>query len=73
MAQPSFLRLAISNGTPLKALKVSLLVGTTLTLINQWQMMIEHHMVDMFCLTCTFIVPYMVVTFTLVSEAKKNL
>jgi hypothetical protein len=67
---PSFLSLALKKGTQIKALKVSLLVGTTLTLINQWENVMGHHAVDMFCLTCTYLVPYLVVTYTVSHEAR---
>ena len=70
---PSVYQLAFKRSTQIKAVKVSLLVGTTLTLINQWQMLIGHHTVDMFCLTCTYLVPYLVVTYTVVREARNNL
>ena len=70
---PSVYQLAFKRSTQIKAVKVSLLVGTTLTLINQWQMITGQHSVDMFCLTCTYLVPYLVVTYTLVREAKLKL
>lgn len=60
--------LAVSNGTPKRAARMSLIVGTLLIFINQWEALTGQTAVDWLKLVLTYTVPYVVTTYTSVSK-----
>lgn len=60
--------LAISRGTPVRAAKLALVVGTLLVLINQWEAVVGKAAVDWLKGLLTYCVPYLVSTYTSVSK-----
>lgn len=60
--------LAVSHGTPVRAARLALLVGTLLILINQWEAVTGHTEVDWLKVVLTYCVPYLVSTYTSVSK-----
>lgn len=61
-------RLAVSSGTPARAAKLAVVVGTLLVLINQWEAVIGAGTVDWTKVVLTYCVPYLVSTYTGVSK-----
>ncbi len=57
-----FLRQAASNGIPLRALGVALVVGPILTIINQFEAIVQLEGLDLGKLALTMLVPYCVAT-----------
>lgn len=62
------LRLAASHGTPGRAAKLAVVVGTLLVLINQWEAVVGASSMDWVKVALTYCVPYMVSTYTSVSK-----
>jgi hypothetical protein len=58
------LRLALSHGTQGRALKLAVIVGTILLLINQWEACIGYKPIDWAKAVLTYIVPYLVSVYT---------
>lgn len=59
---------AVSHGTPKRAAKLALVVGTLLTLINQWEAVTGQADLDWIKMVLTYCVPYLVSTYTSVSK-----
>lgn len=62
------IQLAFSNGTPARAAKLALVVGTLLVLINQWEALFGDEHIDWIKFGLTYCVPYLVSTYTSVSK-----
>lgn len=60
-------RLATSDGVPARSLKVALVVGTALNLINQGDALFGSGAINWFKLMLTFAMPYLVSTYGAVS------
>ncbi|WP_297797547.1 nitrate/nitrite transporter NrtS [uncultured Marinobacter sp.] len=60
--------LAVSRGTPRRAAKLALVVGTLLVLINQWEAVTGEATLDWLKVLLTYCVPYLVSTYTSVSK-----
>lgn len=60
--------LAVSHGTPKRAAKLALVVGTLLVLINQWEAVMGAAAMDWQKVLLTYCVPYLVTTYTCVSK-----
>ncbi|MET4026373.1 hypothetical protein ABIE59_001899 [Marinobacter sp. MBR-99] len=60
--------LAVGHGTPRRAAKLAIVVGTLLVLINQWEAITGSATIDWLKLLLTYCVPYMVSTYTSVSK-----
>ncbi len=60
--------LCVSDGTPLRALKLALVVGSVLVAINQWQALVGLVPMDWSKLLLTYCVPYLVSTYTSVAK-----
>lgn len=58
------LRLAFTDGTPWRALKLALVVGTALVLINQWEALRGEVAFSYVKALLTYLVPYLVSTYT---------
>lgn len=56
------LPIAVSGGIPKRALKVALVIGTLLTLINQWELISALQWPVMVKAALTYCVPYLVNT-----------
>jgi hypothetical protein len=63
----SLIRYSLSGGIPGRSLRVALLVGTILNLINQGDALFGSGHVSLIKLTLTFAVPYCVATYGAVS------
>jgi hypothetical protein len=63
----SWVRCAASDGIPLRAFYVALIVGTILNLINQGDALLGHSPVNVAKLLLTYCVPYFVCTYGAVS------
>ena len=66
------LRLALSDGTPARAAWVAAVVGTILVLINQWEAFVGLAPLSITKLVLTYVVPYLVSTYTSVSKDLKG-
>lgn len=66
------LRLAFTGATPVQAAWVALVVGTILVLINQWEVLLGMKAVSIPKLLLTYLVPYLVSTYTAVSKDMRN-
>lgn len=62
------LRLAISDGTPWRAFKLAVVVGTLLVLINQWNACFGPAPFNWLKGVLTYLVPYSVSTYTSVAK-----
>ena len=60
--------LAVSHGTPRRAAKLALVVGSLLVVINQWEAFNGAAKFDWLKVVLTYCVPYMVSTYTSVSK-----
>ncbi|PKM03655.1 MAG: hypothetical protein CVV16_08205 [Gammaproteobacteria bacterium HGW-Gammaproteobacteria-6] len=60
--------LAVSRGTPWRAAKLAMVVGTLLVLINQWEAVTGAVAMDWLKVLLTYCVPYLVSTYTSVSK-----
>ncbi|EON92178.1 hypothetical protein MARLIPOL_11166 [Marinobacter lipolyticus SM19] len=60
--------LAVSHGTPKRAAKLALVVGTLLVLINQWEAVVGEATLHWLKVLLTYCVPYLVSTYTSVSK-----
>ena len=58
---------AVSEGVPQRSLWVALIVGTILNLINQGDVFLAGHRLDLAKLALTYVVPYLVSTWGAVS------
>ncbi len=67
---PSLWHFAAADGTPRNALKVALVVGAILTLINQGDVILAGGMPDMVKAGLTFVVPYLVATYGAVTAKR---
>ncbi|MDK8462307.1 nitrate/nitrite transporter NrtS [Marinobacter sp. SS13-12] len=61
-------QLAVRDGTPVRAAKLALVVGTLLVLINQWEAVVGEPEVNWLKVLLTYCVPYLVSTYTSVSK-----
>ena len=68
--QQTFVRLAISDGTPKSALWAALVVGTLLTAINHGDAFVSGHLPNLFKVALTYIVPFCVATYGAVSAKR---
>jgi hypothetical protein len=62
------LRMALAPGTALRALKLALVVGTLLTIINQGDVLLQGLAPDWLKLVLTYLVPYGVSTWTSIAK-----
>ena len=69
--RPSFLKLAMANDLPARALSVSIIVGTVLTLINQGDLLFLGKEPNFWKMGLTYLVPYCVATYGAVSAMQK--
>lgn len=69
-AEPGFWRLAVSDGTPQRALKVALIVGTLLAIINQADLVLAGDPPVVWKLVLTYLVPYCVATWAAVGAKR---
>jgi len=60
--------LAVGHGTPRRAVKLAVVVGTLLVLINQWEAVTGASSMDWLKVVLTYCVPYLVSTYTSVSK-----
>jgi hypothetical protein len=60
--------LAVSHGTPRRAAKLAMVVGTLLVVINQWEAVTGTASMDWLKVVLTYCVPYLVSTYTSVSK-----
>jgi hypothetical protein len=60
--------LAVSHGTPRRAAKLAVVVGTLLVLINQWEAVTDVESMDWMKVLLTYCVPYLVSTYTSVTK-----
>ena len=58
----SFMELAFGDGTPKKAFLTALVVGTILTIINHWDLLIQGEIPPLIKVGLTYCVPYCVTT-----------
>jgi hypothetical protein len=68
-----WIHLAVSDGTPGKAFKAAIIVGTILNLINQHENIINFANVNYHKILLTYIVPYLVVTYGAVTTKDTNI
>lgn len=61
--------LAFTRGTQVRALKLALVVGSALVLINQWEACVGDAPVQWLKVALTYVVPYLVSTY---SSARKD-
>lgn len=61
-AAPSFMRMALGDGTPKKAAWTALIVGTVLTAINQGDLILAGLAPPVWKVALTYCVPYCVTT-----------
>ena len=66
------LRLALTGGTPARAAWVAAVVGTILVVINQWEALVGMQPWSIPKLVLTYVVPYLVSTYTAVSKDLKG-
>ena len=59
---PPFFKLAFGHGTPKKALKTAMVVGTILTLINHGDVILEGGSLNYIKISLTYCVPFCVTT-----------
>ena len=69
-AEPTFWQLATGDGTPVRAFKVALVVGTLLALINQGDLMLSGALPPLWKLGLTYAVPYCVATWGAVTAKR---
>lgn len=62
------LQLCVSHGTPKRAARLSIVVGSMLVLINQWEAITGEEAINWFKVALTYCVPYVVTTYTSVSK-----
>ncbi|PAU81958.1 hypothetical protein CK501_02070 [Halovibrio salipaludis] len=60
--------LAVSDGTPWRALKLAAVIGTLLVFINQWEALVGEAELSLAKTVLTFLIPYLVSTYTSVSK-----
>ncbi len=73
MADSGFFRLAFSDGTPVQAAKVGLIVGTILVLINQGDQIFAGEIPVLWKAALTYLVPYCVATYGAVTAKRRYL
>lgn len=73
MADSGFFQLALSDGTPVQAAKVGLVVGTILVLINQGDRIFAGEMPVLWKAALTYLVPYGVATYGAVTAKRRFL
>ncbi|PAV25196.1 hypothetical protein CF392_12215 [Tamilnaduibacter salinus] len=61
-------QLAVGHGTPWRAVKLAAVVGTLLTVINQWEAITTDTPMNWLKVVLTYCVPYLVSTYTSVSK-----
>jgi hypothetical protein len=61
-ATPDFFELAFSDGTPQKAVRTALVVGTILAIINHGDSILKGESINYFKILLTYCVPYCVTT-----------
>ena len=62
MSSPSILQMVFGDGTPKKAFRTALIVGTILTTINHGDIIMDGLMPDAWKVLLTYCVPYCVTT-----------
>lgn len=69
-----YIKIAFQKAIVIDSLKVALVVGVILNLINQWQTIIDFHWsaVNYVKLALTFCVPYLVSTYASVKTELRN-
>ena len=72
MSARDLLQLAVSDGIPRRSIKVALVVGPILTLINQGDVLFGRGELDWAKAALTFLVPYMVATIGAVGAASRK-
>lgn len=66
-----FLELWVDGATVRRAIKVAIIVGTILCLINQWQAIIQRSIpIDWFKVVLTYLVPYAVSSYSTVASKR---
>lgn len=73
MANSDIWRLAFSDGTPRQALKVGLIVGTILVLINQGDQIYAGEVPVLWKVALTYLVPYCVATYGAITAKRRFL
>ena len=73
MAEPSWLDLARSDGTPKRALRVAVVVGTILLAINQGDRLLAGQWPILWKMLLTYCVPYCVATYGAVTAKRTML
>jgi hypothetical protein len=68
-----WIQLAVSDGTPRRAFKAAIIVGTVLNLINQHEHIINFTNINYHKILLTYIVPYLVVTYGAVTAKDVNI
>ena len=63
---------AISDGVPRRSLRVALVVGTILNLINQGDALVGGRPLDLVKLALTYLLPYFVCTYGAVSSRLRS-
>jgi len=69
----SFWQLAVSDGTPMQALKIAIVVGTILVAINQGDLILSGGVPPLWKLALTYCVPYCVATWGAVTAKRSHL
>lgn len=60
--------LAVGHGTPMRATRLAVVVGSLLIIINQWEAVVGEASLDWLKVLLTYCVPYLVSTYTSVSK-----
>jgi hypothetical protein len=68
-----WIQLAASDGTPGKAFKAAIIVGTVLNLINQHEHITNFTNINYHKILLTYIVPYLVVTYGAITAKDVNI
>ncbi|MEQ9639391.1 MAG: nitrate/nitrite transporter NrtS [Alphaproteobacteria bacterium] len=72
-SEPTILDLALTDGTPTRAAKVALLVGTILLAINQGDVILAGEWPNLWKAGLTYLVPYGVATYGAVTAKRAML
>lgn len=73
VGEPTWLELALRDGTPARAVKVALVVGTVLLAINQGDVILAGAMPNLWKAALTYLVPYCVATYGAVTAKQAML
>lgn len=72
-SEPTILDLALRDGTPARAVKVALVVGTILLAINQGDVILAGEIPNLWKAGLTYLVPYAVATYGAVTAKRAML